>query len=511
MTVLLMLALVVWLMSTVMVYFRTGAEWGLPADFSPNALLEYAPRANWVQAVPVFGEAPDTFQLQQIERGYLEAWQALNLALRTRDTTILKDHFAETVRPELQQLISQQEGYWIEQADLSHRLSLHTFALDKQLAAFQDRGVRIKKRIIAQEGEQYIYSGVQSADFDVVMTLDDGKWRIRHLQRRPGEGWENDRPAGADSNRVMIVDRRFQIDGRAYRPKGINYYPMQSPWFDLWRSFDADVINKDFTIIRDLGFNTIRIFIFYELFGGGDVDPQMLEKLEKLLDLADAQGLKVMVTLFDFLPNYDIRQYPKHERHLRQIILHVRQHPALLAWDLKNEADLDYDNHGRRPVQEWLSYMLSRVREYDPLHPVTIGWSSAQAATALSDQVDFLSFHFYEPVSVLSDRLDTLSAAAKGKAVMISEYGLSTYQTAWWPGGYSEAEQAEYYRQVLNILAGYQDVSFLSWTLYDFPDIPEGVFSGSRRQKSLQKHYGIIRTNGEPKPAAAVLNEILSE
>jgi len=502
----LLLSLMVWVCSTTLFYFRTGAEWGPPADYNFNTLTQHAPEAQWVKFIPDQGLTLDTFLRKELAQSYLTAWQALNYGYRTKNTTIIKDHYAETQWAYLQGLIQQQSDYQVEQADLSHNLYLHTFSLDKQLAAFSDRGVRIKKKISRVEPLKTIYSDIQEADFDVVMTLDDGNWRIRHLQRRVNVPVVKTTTEAFDSNQVQIAKKQFYIKGIPFQPAGVNYYPMETPWFDFWTQFDAEVIDKDLAIVRDLGLNTIRIFVFYDLFGGKEVEPAMMEKLEVLLDLAQQNELKVVVTLFDFLPSYAVLHYPSTERHLKQILTRFQNHSAILAWDLKNEPDLDFENHGQEVVLEWLDYMLSRGQVYDPNHPLTIGWSTAQAATNLTEEVDFISFHFYENIALLPDRLERLQMIAADKPIMISEFGLSTYKSLFLPGGHTEMEQAEHYENVLRMINKHGPASFISWTLYDFPQLPKSVFGGPFWRKLPQKRYGIIDTNGKQKPAAAVLS-----
>ncbi|MCB9082620.1 MAG: hypothetical protein H6555_13015, partial [Lewinellaceae bacterium] len=170
---LLILALMTWVLSMVFVYFNTGAQWGLPEGYAYNTLLKNAPETVWVNKIPQQGIAPDSFLLMEIETAYREAWQALHYVFQTKDQALLQDYFAESLWPELQELLGRQAAYQVEQTDLAHQLDLHTFSLDKQIVAFADHGVRIKKNIREVATGQTVYTGMQEADFDVVMTLDD--------------------------------------------------------------------------------------------------------------------------------------------------------------------------------------------------------------------------------------------------------------------------------------------------------------------------------------------------
>lgn len=505
-TVLLLLGLVVWIMGMVMVYFHSGAEWGVPAPYAKNTLSQNTPEANWMKLEPELGEAPDAYLSREIGDAYLEAWQALNYAYRQKDREVWKDHFAESLWLEMDSLLLEQQDFLVNQADLSHHLYLHAFALDKQLVAFSDKGVRIKKKIADRREDHAFYNHIQRADFEVVMTLDDGKWKIRHFRRQPYSPQPESLLPLPDTLKVEVQQGQFRVGGKPFYPVGINYYPMQTPWFDFWTRFDTSVVRKDLELIRDLQLNTIRTFVFYDLFGGPDLQPAQLRHLDDLLDIAQQNGLKVILTLFDFLPDYQIQSYPSHEKHLKQLLTRYRHHPALLAWDLKNEPDLDFPVHGQEEVLDWLTYMAQRARIYDPDHPLTIGWSDAGSATRLAGNLDFLSFHFYRSPDSLRHQLDRIQAQAPDKMIVISEFGLPTYQYWWLPGGHTEAEQADYYQQVLSTSTAYPSVAFISWTLYDFPVLPDNVFGGPIWKTAPQKHFGIVRTDGQLKPAARILS-----
>jgi hypothetical protein len=502
--VLLLLMLIVWLLSMLLSYFYTGAEWGTPEAYQKNTLIANAPEVEWVNTVPENGFQPDSFLQLQIAEGYLKAWQALNYCYKTKNTNILKDHFAETQWDFLNNKTKEQAEFQVEQADLSHHLNLTTLSLDKQVVAFKDSGVKIKKKIRTKDLTKTIYSDIQEADFDVVMTLDDGNWRIRHFKRRDASP-AKDTLIQQLEKMVKVEGKQLYIKEQPFRMAGVNYYPMDTPWFDFWTEFDSSIINNDMEIIENLGLNTIRIFVFYELFGRSEVKAEMLSKMDTLLSMAQEHNLKVVVTLFDFLPSYEVADYAPTEKHLKKILQRYKGHPAILAWDLKNEPDLDFENHGRQTVLEWLDYMLGRAKVYDPTHPVTIGWSSAKAASQLHEEVDFVSFHFYEDLALLSERLEKLQFVAGDKPVLITEFGLPSFKSIFPGRGHSETEQADHYQEVLKILEQHEPAAFISWTLYDFPQLPGNVFGGPFWRKKPQKHFGLIRTDKQQKPAAKVI------
>jgi len=204
------------------------------------------------------------------------------------------------------------------------------------------------------------------------MFLDSDHWRVRHWLRRPS-------PAGSQPPRApprpgfvgRAEDAALVLDGRPYQMAGINYYPQATPG-TLLADYDGGLIDRDLDRIRSLGLNTIRIFVPFEQFGGPQPDPAMVERLGDLLDRAGAHDQRVIVTLFDFWTGYDLLRWPDGDRQLEVLLDRYQSHPAILAWDLKNEPDLDYKSAGRDTVDGWLAHVARLARQHDPNHLLTI-------------------------------------------------------------------------------------------------------------------------------------------
>jgi len=59
-------------------------------------------------------------------------------------------------------------------------LDLHIFSIDKQVIAFKDKNVRIKRKV--KVATSILYEEEVWKSYDVVMTLSDGKWRVLHMK-----------------------------------------------------------------------------------------------------------------------------------------------------------------------------------------------------------------------------------------------------------------------------------------------------------------------------------------
>jgi len=280
--------------------------------------------------------------------------------------------------------------------------------------------------------------------------------------------------------------------------KGVNYYPQAHPWDTFNEKVDSTTLAQDFKIIKDLNLNTIRVFIGYEDFGKATVDLIKLKRLKTLLDQAHKADLKAMITLFDFYGDYDMKNWTLTNQHVRSIVSAVKDHPAILAWDIKNEPNLDFENRGKDKVLSWLAQTIKAVKKIDPIHPVTIGWSNTASAMLLENEVDFISYHYYEDIDDLSIAHKALENQTS-KTVVLQEIGLPSYDEFWTLDGNNLDDQSEFYGKLLETQKR-DRMNYLFWTLYDFDHIPTDVAGSLPWRKNKQAHFGIIDSTGV-KPA----------
>jgi endo-1,4-beta-mannosidase len=282
--------------------------------------------------------------------------------------------------------------------------------------------------------------------------------------------------------------------------KGINYYPQATPWNMFGDQFDIEIIKKDFAIISDAGLNSIRIFVPYEDFGKANVQIDKLEKLQQVLDAAETQKLKVVVTLFDFYGDYKILDWTLTQRHAETMVTKFKNHKAILAWDIKNEPNLDFESRGKQNVLGWLEQMISLVKSIDETNLVTIGWSNTESAHLLQDKLDFVSFHYYDAAADFTQQYSNLKSKITNKPIVLGEFGQSSYGGFWRPFAGSENKQAEYYQEMQKMLKA-ENISYLAWTLYDFEDVPSKVVGKRPWNTNPQKKFGIIDKDGKKKKA----------
>jgi hypothetical protein len=330
--------------------------------------------------------------------------------------------------------------------------------------------------------------------YEAILLLEDGNWRIQHWVRRDitDRWWTEPIAAAADGVEELAV-------------RGINYYPRDTPFDAFWSNYDPAVVDADFERIAAMGMNSVRVFLpFDELLGRWTTEDELAPVVD-LMDRAADHDLGVVVTLFDGRTDHRTDRWDSDRTHLTTVVETLRDHPALLMWDLKNEPDRDI---GANQVPEqlmyaWLGHIGHSLRELDGRTPVTIGWSTAAAALAAPVQVDVLSFHHYGTPEELAELGPQLQTQAAGRPMFLSEYGLPTWNSVF-PGGHTEAEQAAYYADVLTVAEALGIEHSMPWTLWDLSVAPAdaGRFPWST---GPQTNLGLLRADGSVKPAAAVV------
>ena len=487
-------ALLLFGIGAVWTFFNTGADRASMLHLQTNTEEVYAPKLNWIRTKNP-GRAMENQTLKEITNDYINAWHVRNIAYEKNDSYGIKDFYTDSARIKLYQNIdlNAKNNTHYKRTTLSHNTALDFYSDDGTLVVFKDYHVEEYQEVYIDN--QLFLKEKDTNSYHVMMLLEDGFWRIRHLNTIENQ---------LDTTK-FIAPNIAHNNTKIERIKGINYYPKDTPWDTFGAHFNTNIINKDFNTIQSMGLNTIRIFIGYEDFGKNKVDQKKLDALKKLLDAAEHNHLDVMVTLFDFYGAYDVSNWTLTHRHAETIVKAIKNHPALLAWDLKNEPDLDFKTRGRSTVIPWLEQMIEQIKKWDQNHPITIGWSSPEAAVELADKVDFVSYHYYRKASDFKNAHEVLTSKVPNKPKVLQEYGMSSYKGIW--NAYTGANkqgQLKYYTEMQKIVSE-NKIPYMFWTLYDFKKVPRSV-AGSLPWKTKKQHYfGCIDTLGNKKPAYKVL------
>ena len=489
-TYIVIISILIFLIGSSFSYLNKGADRSSMLHTEVQKADLYLPKMNWIHDRNE-GRKIDTQTLTKIEKDYLNAWYVKHVAYQTNQALGIEDYYTENARKNIINLITQnqEQNVSIRATTLSHTPNIEFFSEDGQFVVLKDENVVEHKQMF--QDDLLVMETTEMANYKVILLLEDGFWRIRHLVKETVETVEN------VSNTKVVSELNL---------KGINYYPQATPWNMFGDDFSIEIIEKDFEIIQNIGLNTIRIFIPYEDFGKANVKAEKLNKLQQVLDAAEKKQLQVVVTLFDFYGNYEILDWTLTQRHAETIVSTFKDHKAILAWDIKNEPNLDFESRGKHNVLAWLKHMISLVKSIDQNHLVTIGWSNMETANLLQNAVDFVSFHYYDAAADFSRQYANLKAKVIDKPIVLGEFGQSSYGGFWKLFTGSEKKQAAYFEKILQVLTA-ENSSYLAWTLYDFDEVPSKVVGKRPWRTHPQKKFGILDKDGNKKLVFGVFVE----
>jgi len=193
---------------------------------------------------------------------------------------------------------------------------------------------------------------------------------------------------------------------------GVNYWPRHKAMY-WWKNFEIQEVEEEFSLIRDLGLQLVRIFLLWEDFQStpDEVSQEALMHLVTVADIAAKKGLTLDVTFFtghmsgpNWVPSWLLNgQRPPSKRWretvsggavtdrpyrnpfrdpealeaekllLRTVASALKDHPAIALWNLGNEPDLLAWPRNHEEGYRWVKEMAHIIHEIDPQHPVTCG------------------------------------------------------------------------------------------------------------------------------------------
>jgi hypothetical protein len=291
--------------------------------------------------------------------------------------------------------------------------------------------------------------------------------------------------------------------------KEVNYYPAAGGWTYMWSRFDPTAIDRDFTRIRALDANTVRIIIQPSVFGFPTVRPVMAVRLSEVIGLAAKHSLRVHLTLFDWWSGFTDIHGSK--EWVSSLLSRYRGDPRIAVLELQNEI---YPQN--RKVVAWVTTMLPYLSTVMPRTLRTVSPTASVSPEVFaffthelkSSPPDFWDYHYYGPAGDARSLLSRIKALAAPRSLLVGETGYSTDAA---PGDQAAQEQAQaaYYRAVFTATAVLGLPSPAPWTLNDFSPgaIPP---SGGTADEAAQYGFGLFKLNGTPKPAAAVVRRAFS-
>jgi endo-1,4-beta-mannosidase len=351
------------------------------------------------------------------------------------------------------------------------------------------------------------------------------------------------------------VTERFDV--------GVNYWPASSA-MRWWRRFDAAEVERDFARIHEAGGDLVRLFLLWEDFQPAPtaISDRSLARLVTVADTARRHDLRIIPTLFtghmsgsNFVPEWALGGRAPSERFrviandrvvdramrnwytdplvfeaqallARESARALAGHAALWGWDLGNENSNccapPTSDDGRR----WLARIASAIRSVDPTCGITLGLHMEDleddrriGPAEAAEVCDVLCMHGYpiytswcrspmdpELVAFLTEITRWLG----GKDVLFSEFGAATRD------GDPEAERGpsplltedEAGRYTESAFARIHAAGAVGGMVWCYTDYDRAIWSEPPLDRAPhERHFGLWRADGTPKPAAAALHE----
>ena len=287
--------------------------------------------------------------------------------------------------------------------------------------------------------------------------------------------------------------------------KEVSYYPRNHAWLKFWEDWPDTVheMDEDLDRIAGLGANTVRIFVHPAAFHyPAAPTPAQLGRLEEALATIAAHGLQAHVTLFDCWWSWPEIEASK--AWMAGIVGAHQNDPRVAVWELQNEVDLS-----RPVVRDWVRALFPYLKRLAGDTPCTLSvldveWLDDVQALTAPTTPDLYSLHWYPPspltwTTTLSATLQRAVELVGADRLLLGEFGFHTCC-------FTEATQADLYRDVLYTARQQGIVHLGQWTLYDFP-AGTAQCDPQTAASCAERHFGVYRLDGSPKPAAEVLRD----
>jgi hypothetical protein len=280
-----------------------------------------------------------------------------------------------------------------------------------------------------------------------------------------GEGRMEEVRVAPDGKGFVLAE-----SGRAFVPWGFNYSTSKRLIEDYWEA-EWGRIEKDFAEMKRMGATVVRVHLQFARFmkGPAEADGAALERLGRLLDLAERTGLYVDVTGLGAYRKADVpawydalgerERWAAQGRFWEAVAELCARSPAVFCYDLMNEpivpgqrrkdgdwysgkplggfdfvqfVALDPAGRAREDVAvAWVRAMAAAVRKHDARRPVTVGmlpwvkkWGflSGFVPERIAPEVDFIAVHVYPEAGKVDEAVVMLGKfAVKGKPLVVEE------------------------------------------------------------------------------------------
>jgi hypothetical protein len=288
--------------------------------------------------------------------------------------------------------------------------------------------------------------------------------------------------------------------------------------------------------LRVSGFNSqpANMQTFKPLFASAGISPDAMAHFATFADLAQENGLKLIVGLLTgwmsgrlFVPpaleGRNVLTDPVamvwETRFVRAFVRTFKEHPAILAWDLGNECNCMAAVPSADAAWAWTSAISNAIRVEDPSRPVVSGMHSLDEPDEngpwriahQSELTDVLTTHPYpyftphcdqEPINTLRNGLHA-TAQTRWYSDVGGVPGLAEEVGTLGPMFASESIAADYARMALFSLWANDCHGLLWWCAYDQDRLAHAPYDWT----PIERELGLIRSDRSPKPVLQAFSQ----
>jgi hypothetical protein len=145
-----------------------------------ETITTYLPKVTWEKLTNV-GREMDKKTLKTIEKNYLFSWQVKNRAFEVNSKKGLLDFYTQKAQLNLFHAIDYnlKNKISIESTTIKHSPQLNFYSEDGLQIVFTDKNVVEFQKIY--KDKKLITQIQDTATYKVMMLLEDGFWRVRHM------------------------------------------------------------------------------------------------------------------------------------------------------------------------------------------------------------------------------------------------------------------------------------------------------------------------------------------
>jgi len=302
----------------------------------------------------------------------------------------------------------------------------------------------------------------------------------------------------------------FIWNGIPFRPVGLNYYPSSHPWTGTWERFNATELDIDCDLAKELGANCFRTFIQWYLIetAPGVYNMTIANRIVEFFDICSDHDIAIQFSFFDFGPPSWAHAINGEEMFINETLIDlqiaqlqfliplINEKKAGFICDLRNEPMINII-----PLSSfvyWVANLSSAIRAMGDTHYIVVGgaYGNFDTPKAFAPYVDAVCMHFYgarnEPHWKREFERYLVRFQEADKPIILQEFGWPSYD--W----ITEKIQADHYRAILSMCDKYSLAGVMAWCMWEYP---------TALWNPAEQSFGLLRPNGEWKPAAYVFHE----